>query len=344
MKILADASIPLLQELYKQPFFLTRYQQNKEVKSLIGGHDILICRSTLAVNEDLLRDTNIQCVATASSGIDHIDTHYLLDHHIELIDAKGSNACAVADYVMATIAFLEKNSQLKRGKACVVGVGCVGSQVMSRLQWLGFDVIGYDPLKEHDSVVVSADFSEIFSCDLICIHANLHSSSPFPSFNLFNDDNLRLFKPNVVIINASRGDIVNEKALLSMKQPINYCTDVYSKEPAICPELVDFSRLCTPHIAGHSIEAKRRASIQLSKVLHQRYHVSREPLPAETDLLAVHGKSRIELSKPTWQEMVLSIYNPWHETQLLKQACDKQTAFLKIRKAHQHRHDFDFIM
>src|SRR5690554_546410 len=100
MKILADASLPGLLQAFPKPFQLTLYHELKEVPQLLSGKEILLCRSTLKIAEPLLKGHSLRYLATASSGTDHIDKAYLRANSIELFDAKGSNATAVADYVI----------------------------------------------------------------------------------------------------------------------------------------------------------------------------------------------------------------------------------------------------
>lgn len=337
IRILADATLPNLSELFIPPFALTRYQNQSQIPDLITNQDVLLCRSTLQVDAKLLANSSIQCVATASSGTDHIDSEYLRQHNISLFDARGSNATAVADYVVATLAALNQSGKSIGKLAGVIGVGEVGSRVVARLHAAGFNVICFDPLKaQHDTNYKYVTMTDLLECDLLCVHANLHESAPFPSKNLLDATFLAQLKSGVKIINASRGGIIDEEALLTMTKPITYCADVFSGEPAIDPRIVDFSTICTPHIAGHSIEAKYGAVLKISQQLHQFYGLtpSSISLPQSNDL-------PVSSVKQNWQEFIIDLYNPLIETQILKAANNKQNAFLTQRKAHQYRHDFN---
>lgn len=323
IKILADASLLGLRAHYQLPFELTYYQNKQELIKLLPTHDCLVCRSTLSVDEAILRNTSIQVVATASSGTDHIDAAYLRQHHITLFDAKGSNADAVADYVMLTINSLTQLNIPFGKKAGIIGVGEVGSRVVERLQANHWQVLCYDPIKaqaqkDFDTCTLEA----ITECDIICLHPNLHNTHPFPSLKLVNKAFLAQLKPGIVIINAARGEIVDEEALLTTNTPIIYCTDVYCNEPSINPNIVALATIATPHIAGHTIEAKFEAVNILSQKIHAYYE-----LPFQT-------------TNPIKCPLVctdISTYDPLMDTQVLKTAEDKQLAFLTQRKAH-HRH------
>lgn len=337
MNILADSTLPHLDALFCQTFALTTYHNEETLLSQIASHDILLCRSTLHVSAKLLENTSIQCVATASSGIDHIDVDYLTHHNITLLDAKGCNAHAVADYVTSTVAWLLTHHKIKGFKAGIIGFGEVGSRVSERLIRLNFSTVHYDPLKAMtDKSFKTATLEDIKDCDLICIHANLHASPPFPSVHLFNAAFLSQLKPKTVIINAARGGIVNEQDLLQPHLNLIYCTDVYEDEPVINPSIVDVATLCTPHIAGHSIEAKENAVISLATAIHQKYQIAfaKQIQPLEPICIERHQHESTE-------DYFLRLYNPFLESEALKKAYNKQEAFLRLRKAHLFRHDFN---
>lgn len=337
MNILADASLPGLEQAFPKPFNLMRYNHANELAHLLVGQDVLLCRSTLKVNRALLENHSIRYVATASSGTDHLDHSWLNAQHIQIIDAKGSNARAVADYVVACLAFLEQRHFIQGNKAGVVGLGKVGTQVSTRLQAAGFQVFHYDPLKamREADTFQSCSLEDLYQADLICIHAELHDNPPFPSRHLVNQHFLTQLKPGSIIINAARGGVIDEEALLHEPKALIYCTDVYLNEPTIDARIIDKAVLCTPHIAGHSIEAKYAAVAMVSLSLHQVANLPVPQFATPQTIKTIH----IEKNK-LWYESVLSLYNPIEETVNLKKTIDKKSAFMELRKHHQNRHDF----
>jgi len=347
--ILADASLPLLTEAFPAPFKLTTYTDAHEVSSLLTNQAILITRSTLTVNEALLGKNHPQIVATASSGSEHLDDIFLNQHQIKIFDAKGSNAHSVADYVLSCMALLTTQQHIPRKTIGIIGVGAVGSLVHQRLTQLDFNVICYDPLRAlEDSHFHSVHRAKLFDCDAICVHANYHETLPFPSVNLLDQSFLSQLKPHVALINASRGGIVNELDLINLirqGQKIAYCTDVYQNEPAINPAVVALATICTPHIAGHSIEAKQRAVTMLSEKIHDYYQ-----LPYPAILKNSHHQSAsssptvLEDEKPiNWKQRMLLHYDPSIETNRLKASdpASIRNTFLTLRKQHNFRHDFN---
>ncbi|WP_058534608.1 NAD(P)-dependent oxidoreductase [Legionella saoudiensis] len=330
MKVLADASLPGLEQAFPKPFCLTLYTQADEITSLLAEQDVLLCRANLKVNCDLLKKHQLRYVATASSGSDHLDKQWLASQHIQVIDAKGCNARAVADYVVSCLAYLQQQQLIQGNHAGIIGFGEVGTRVQARLEAAGFATTVYDPLKG-----LNTQLKELHHVDLLCIHAELHDAQPHPSRNLIDQQFLRHLKSGCVIINAARGGIVDEPALLNLGDKFIYCTDVYLDEPNVNQDIIEKATLCTPHIAGHSLEAKYRAVTMVSEVLHQ---IAGLPLPkfAHPTL----GELRHLDPNKTWQEQILSVYNPFAETMRLKQAKNLEETFLQLRKNHQKRHDF----
>lgn len=335
MKILADASLNYVSELFATHFELGWYQHADEARAQIKHYDILLCRSTLKVDAKLLAGSAIQYVLTASSGIDHIDDAMLKKQGIGLLNAKACNARAVADYVSACLAYLLSSKNIRGEQAGIIGVGEVGRRVAQRLQSAGFQLLYYDPLKAlRETSFKSCDLEQLYACDVLCLHANLHSGQAYPSKNLLNAAFFKSLNKDCCIINAARGGIVNENDLLQQKKHFFYCTDVYCNEPSPNAELLDYALLCTPHIAGHSIEAKNNSVLFLSQQLHQLLGLAQAANPFSASTIASHLNV-----KSSWQESLLSLYNPSEDTLCLKTAKDKTQAFLSQRASHQ-RHDF----
>lgn len=337
IKILADNTLPHLSTWFSEPFHIDTYHSYQELIERLPHYEILLCRSTLQVTEALLTDCSIQCVATASSGIDHIDVNSLNRLGIKVLDAKGANAEAVADYVIASLAYLQQHHGITGNNVGVIGMGEVGSRVAKRLSYAGFNMFCYDPFKAMvNPDIAYCQFEDLLDCDILCIHANLHAHAPYPSIHLIDAHFLKKMKPNIAIINASRGTIIHEKALLSLKKPILYCTDVYESEPYINPDVIELATLCTPHIAGHTLEAKQAILIQISEKLHHHYGLDRPHTlnhPTPLDPLFAHI--------PHHATEILSWYHPIHDTLQLKNAPDKAVAFQKQRRYHV-RHDFSW--
>lgn len=353
MKILADASLPMLQHYFASLYQLTTYQNEASLKQQLQHHDILLCRSTLKVDAELLANTPIRYVATASSGSDHLDKSFLEKQAIQYIDAKGCNAISVADYITASLAYLLQHQKIKGMHAGLIGYGAVGKMVAKRLIALGFYVSIYDPLIKTTDFK-SCSLTDLYACDVLLLHANLHHNAPYASHHLVNDHFLSQLSSNTVIMNAARGELVDEDALIRHLPRLIYCTDVYVGEPHISADIVQKATLCTPHIAGHSIEAKINAVRIIAEKLDDAIHkqvprLARDKETYSTKILpdlperSNVPSAPIQEGSPITQHNlhnILSLYNPLFETQALKASNDLAATFLTLRKAHQFRHDF----
>ena len=134
MRIVADKNIPLLPELFSQGCELIQLDGREINAASVSKADALVVRSITRVDAQLLENSEVRFVATATSGTDHVDDEWLAANGIKLVSAPGANANAVADYVMAAFChcgMLEKlaTTSLKCG---VVGVGHVGSGARER--------------------------------------------------------------------------------------------------------------------------------------------------------------------------------------------------------------------
>ena len=193
----------------------------------------------------------------------------------------GANAVSVGEYVLAaTLHVASKHSLTLEGKkALVVGAGHTGSQAGRRLEALGLEVYYIDPapvIEDSTKTFVSWDFLE--HADVISVHVPLVKSEPNPTYHLMAKAELERIKRNAILINASRGATIDNRALLAHLQSnpsaFHLVLDVWEGEPHVLEELVDFTEIATPHIAGHSLEGKLRASLQL-------YHSLRSYFPQQ---------------------------------------------------------------
>jgi len=188
-----------------------------------------------------------------------------------------------------------------------------------------------------DSSFESVPLSYLVDCDVISLHTPLITSGNHPTANLINHEFLSKLKPGTIIINAARGNIVDEQAILA-NHHLLYCCDVFANEPNPNPALIDYATLCTPHIAGHSIEAKSRATKIISEKIHHLFDL---PPPC----MSIQTSGDIIITPDNWLETCLRIYDPNLETQRLKQlAQDKNNPyyFSQLRQRHNTRHDFVF--
>ena len=231
--------------------------------------DALIVRSRTRVDEELLRNSKIQFVGSTVAGLDHIDQPYLEDNAITLSSAQGCNANAVAEYVISAIANLshDYNFKLSDRTLGIIGVGNVGRRLDFKAKQLGIKTLLNDPPRE------SAEGSEHFvsleealGADIVTFHTPLTFSGIYSTHNLLDSHNFNHIKKDAIIINAARGGIINELIWKITPTKANII-DCWENEPNINPTLQKSAYWATPHIAGHSIDAKFMGSFMIYKDL-----------------------------------------------------------------------------
>lgn len=232
----------------------------------VAAADALAVRSVTRVDADLLAGSRVRFVGSATIGTDHVDRDWLAAHGIGFAHAPGCNADAVADWVVACLATLDRRGAhaLGRGTAGIVGAGNVGSRVARRLAALGYEVRCCDPPRaraEGDSGFV--DLATALSSDVVSLHVPLTHNGPHPTRDLIDARALAAMRPGAALLNAARGGVVAESALLQrliQGPPLHAAIDTWQGEPEIDVALLDRVDLGTPHIAGHSREGKLRGT------------------------------------------------------------------------------------
>ena len=229
--------------------------------SALKDTDVLIVRSITNIDEELLKKTPVKFVGTATIGTDHIDLDYLKSKNIFFADARGCNAYSVAEYVLASLLNLavKFDFSLKDKSIGIVGVGNVGSKVAAFAEALGMSVLLNDPpIKRTGDKRNFIDLDEIFKCDIFTFHTPLNLDGIDKTYHLFNNDSLNKLKDGAILINSSRGAVINNLDLLTAveKKNLKVVLDVWENEPDINIELVKNVLIATPHIAGYSYEGK----------------------------------------------------------------------------------------
>ena len=248
MRIICDQHIPFLFEAVRNEWpqvEILPLQPEAIDASAVQNADVLVVRTRTRVDEALLSGSSVRLVCTATIGFDHIDTAYCEAHGIRWMACPGCNAQAVCDYVEEAL-----NETQAQGTIGIVGVGHVGSLVAKMAEQRGMRVLLNDPPK---GIGVSLD--EIAQqCDIITFHVPLDNST----YHLCDETFLKACKPGALIINAARGGVVDEAALLRSGHP--YILDTWEHEPDIHPEVLAHALRASMHIAGYSVEGKRNAT------------------------------------------------------------------------------------
>jgi len=304
MHIIVDENIVLAEEAFSS-FGNARLVNGRSLTNdAIRDAEILIVRSITKVNEELLKKSNVKFVGTATIGTDHIDLEYLKSRDIRFADAKGCNADSVAEYVFAALLKVasEKNISLNGKSIGVIGVGNIGSRIVRLAESLGLIVLKNDPPLERKGIGRNyVGIDDALQADIITFHVPMSYEGIDKTFHLLNENNLKKIKSGTVIINTSRGAVIDNIALLSesVKKEFNLILDVWENEPSINSDLLAKTKIATPHIAGYSFEGKVNGTKMIYNSLCKFLNVNSawEPkLPPieRKDLQLLDGKSSEE--------------------------------------------------
>jgi len=245
------------------------------------------------INERVLRKLpNLKYIAKYGVGLDNIDLEACKKYNVSILWNGGVNKTSVAELTIGSILSLCRNiyqtsNSLKKGvwdkrggfeltnkSVGIIGLGYIGSEVIRLLRVFGCNIYGNDIVdkvsyaKENSVKLVSKE--EIFKrCDIISIHAPLTDYTR----NLFTKEVFKKMKSNSILINTSRGGIVNEnhlKEALLNKIIFAAAIDVYNEEPPKNLDLINLPNLiCTPHIGGNSSEAVYNMGLSAIELLRK---------------------------------------------------------------------------
>ena len=250
MKVVIDKYIPFLAEaLRAQDVEVATLAPEEITRATVADSQALFVRTRTQVDSALLHGTRVRFVATATIGTDHLDIPYLEQQGIAWASAPGCNAQAVCDYVEEAI------SQFENGKTLgLVGCGHVGSKVKAMAERRGMRVLVSDPPKG-----MHLPLEQLAAeADVITFHTPLTRTGAFPTYHLCDAAFLSHCQPRTLIINAARGGVVDEEALLQSGLPC--AIDTWEGEPDINRNLLQHAWLASYHIAGYSLEGKINAS------------------------------------------------------------------------------------
>ena len=268
--------------------------------------DMLIVRSRTQVNQELLEGTKICFVGSTVAGLDHIDESYLSDNNIAFSSAQGCNANAVAEYVISALANLANDYcfDLSEKTLGIIGVGNVGRRLDFKAKQLGITTFLNDPPRsEREEADGFVSIENALKADIVTFHTPLTFNGPYPTHNLLNSQNFNLITEDTILINAARGGIIDETVWETINTKANVI-DCWENEPNINPTLQQSAYWSTPHIAGHSIDAKFMGSFMIYREL---CNFMQKPLNSEIEALINPDSMMIE--EKTLHETLNSIYS-----------------------------------
>jgi len=269
MKLVIDENIVFAKDAFAGFGDLTFANGRDITPELVKDAEVLLVRSITKVNEDLLKDSKVKFVGTATIGTDHIDLDYLKENEIEFASAKGSNADSVAEYVLSAITYIANKFDFTlKGKSLgIIGVGNIGSRVAKIGEALGMRVIKNDPpLQRKTGSDEYRPISEALEADIITCHVPLNKTGVDKTLHLIDEKELEKIASGKLLINSSRGEVINNQALkerLLKSNDIFTVLDVWENEPTIDTDLLKLVNIGTAHIAGYSLDGKVNGTVML---------------------------------------------------------------------------------
>lgn len=281
MKVIVDNKIPYIKGVIEGLADEVAYLPGKDfTPEAVKGADALIIRTRTHCDRDLLQGSRVRFIGTATIGFDHIDTAYCREAGITWCNCPGCNAGAVEQYVRSSLLLLQKERGIDLNKAClgIVGVGHVGSHVLSLAARLGMRVLLNDPPRASRGERGFVDLDTIMrECDIITFHTPLVRTDPYPTFHLADQAFFHSLRKKPCIINTSRGEVIDTRAILSALDEgliSAAILDVWENEPNIDLELLQKVFIGTPHIAGYSADGKANATRMVLESFCRFFHIA----------------------------------------------------------------------
>lgn len=274
IKVLADKHLVNISDFLPPEIDLHLYNPDSFSNDIPDDTDALLIRTVTKINPQSYPTfpKKLKFIGTGSAGTDHVDISHLKKNGIAFADAAGCNARSVAEYIAVALLLWaeQRNVDLTQLAVGIVGVGHTGSEVQKILEGMRIETVGYDPPREQrDSGFKSATLDDVLQTSVLTFHTPLTQSGSYPTFHWFNmqKSHNNTFK---LVINAARGGIIDEKALLKAHQKNrigDYILDVWENEPGFNDTIAQNAFIKTPHIAGYSIQAKNNASKLVANAL-----------------------------------------------------------------------------
>ena len=336
MKIVADENMPGVEEWFSSYGQITRLP-GREIRAVdVADAEVMLVRSVTNVNEELLHDSSVRFVGSATIGTDHVDCDYLASRNIHFANAPGCNANAVVEYVLSCLAALQPDWLNKQ--IAVIGCGNVGGSLLRMMQKLGVKVLGCDPyLDQTPDFMVRLE--EALASDVVCVHTPLTVAGENSTFHLLNRKTLAQIPDGALLINAGRGSVIDNQALLGCLQQQHFrcALDVWENEPHINRELLDVVDIATPHIAGYSLDGKVKGTQKVYEAFLQ--WLGQKQTGKLPDLTCIN-QSR-EITVTSVNDAILQTYDVKRDDRLLRKSPED---FDLLRKTYLHRLEFSHYL
>jgi len=352
MNIFYDENMPLAPEFFGELGTITAFSGRDITAEQLTEADVLLVRSITQVDQTLLENNHrIKFVGTATIGTDHIDKRYLQSRDIAFSSAPGCNAVSVAEYVISALVNLSEKYlfDIKDKRVGIIGAGNTGSRLSEKLTALGVEHCLCDPILAANGTDERefVSLEQAVTCDVISLHVPKTLSGEHKTLHLLNADRLASLRDDQILINACRGEVVDNNALLDLKvngHGLTLALDVWEGEPNILMPLLAHVDIATAHIAGYSLEGKSRGTEMLYQALCQQLAIAPNkslnaclPEPAITSVTI-----NADFDQNLLIQMVKMVYDVKRDDGIFRQQVSA-LGFDYIRKHYPVRREFSSI-
>lgn len=352
MKILVDENMPYAAELFSRLGEVQAVPGRPIPRGALADAAALMVRSVTKVDEALLTGTRVGFVGTATAGTDHVDDAWLRQQGIGFSAAPGCNAIAVVEYVFSTLMLLAERDgfQLRDKTVGIIGVGHVGARLDMRLKALGVRTLLCDPPRAErgDAGEFWPLETLVAQADVLTFHTPLNKSGPYNSWHLVDAELLAALPDQRIVINACRGPVVDNAALLQALEKgkkLSTVLDVWEPEPDLSQPLLTRVDIGTPHIAGYTLEGKARGTTQVFEAFSR--HLGQPQQIALDSLLPVPEFSQLQLNGPLdegkLKRLMHLVYDVRRDDAPLRKVAGQAGEFDRLRKHYQERREWSSL-
>jgi erythronate-4-phosphate dehydrogenase len=319
--------------------------------------DVLLVRTLTRVDRAMLANSRISFVGSASIGVDHVDRDYLSARGIAFASAPGCNATSVAEYVIAALALVTRQQgRSMRGMSIgIVGAGNIGSRLAEKAAALDMQVrLNDPPLARASADPRYLSLAQVLDSDIVSLHVPLSQDGPDATYHLADEGFFRRLKKGCIMVNTSRGPVVDTPALIGAIRcgcVSAAVIDVWENEPDISRELLQLVAVGTAHIAGYSLDGRTNATAMLYGAVCA--WLGREPDWDPAPLLPAPANPLLHLSSAGSAEeavrnAILTSYNVAADAAQLRQALAMDAVagaahFDRLRNEYADRRDFSSV-
>ncbi|MBQ0097245.1 MAG: 4-phosphoerythronate dehydrogenase [Bacteroidales bacterium] len=343
LKIVADSHIPFLEGVFSSSADVVFKDGGQICREDLRDADALLVRTRTRCDRTLLEGSNVKFIATATIGTDHIDMQWCASHGIMVCNAAGCNAGGVMQYVFTALygVCAGKSISLAGKTLGIIGVGHVGSRVEQAARKLGFNVLLCDPpraAKEGGEAFVGLE-ELLRHSDIVTMHTPLDASTKA----MADRDFFSLMRSGAVFINASRGEVVDEDALVEASGSLGaVIIDTWAGEPHINAEVLEIADIATPHIAGYSLLGKINGTEMSVRALGRHFGIT------EFERFRVERKDEevfcempsASLTQKELTDRLLAIYDVFGDDSALRSSV---SSFETLRQNYELRKELKFI-